>query len=116
VGKRERYLFVCVNERAPDNPKGSCAQKGSKALRDQLKAGIVKRGLRKKVRVMEASCLDLCWVGCSMAVMPDDVFYGHVTPGDVEEILDSLEKGTIVERLVVPDELFDDPEAKSAKD
>ncbi len=51
-------------------------------------------------------------MGPAIAVMPDNVFYGNVKLEDVDEILDSLEKGTIVERLVVPDELFDDPEGK----
>ncbi len=110
--KRERYLWVCQNERAPDNPKGSCARKNSKAIRDRLKVGTVKRGLRKQIRVMEGSCMDLCWVGPTIAVMPDNVFYGNVKVEDVDEILDSLENGTIVERLVVPDELFDDPKGK----
>jgi (2Fe-2S) ferredoxin len=58
---------------------------------------------------MEGSCLDLCWMGPAIAVMPDNVFYGNVRVEDVDEILDSLENGTVVERLVVPPELFDDP-------
>ena len=35
---RERYLFVCINRRPDDNPKGSCAQKGSEELVKKLKA------------------------------------------------------------------------------
>jgi len=108
--KRERYLWVCQNERAADNPKGCCKLKESQEIRDQLKVGTVKRGMRKRVRVMEGSCLDLCWMGPAIAVMPDNVFYGNVKVEDVEEILDSLENGTVVERLVVPPHLFDDPE------
>jgi (2Fe-2S) ferredoxin len=110
--KRERYLWVCGNERAPDDPRGSCAQKGSAAVYDALKVGIVKRGLRKRFRVCESSCLDLCWTGVSIAVQPDGVFYGKVELGDVPEILDALERGDLVERLMVPDELFDDPAQK----
>lgn len=112
--RRERYLFVCTNERAADDPKGSCAAKGSRELHDHLKALTVTHGLRKRVRVCASSCLDLCWVGASIAVMPDRVFYGNVTRDDLPEIVDSLAKGTIVERLVVPDELFEDPARKKA--
>jgi (2Fe-2S) ferredoxin len=107
--KRERYLWVCGNERKPDDPRGSCRQKGSKEVYDALKVGLVKRGIRKRFRVCESSCLDLCWTGVSIAVEPDNVFYGKVTLDDVPEILDGLERGEIVARLVVPDELFDDP-------
>ena len=107
--KRERYLWVCTNERPPDNPKGSCIGHGSQAVMDELKAGLVKRGLRKRLRVCESSCLDLCWVGAAIGVMPDNVFYGNVRPSDVPEILDALEAGTLVERLLVPDALYDEP-------
>lgn len=107
--KRERYLFVCQNERAPGNPKGCCQREDAKAIRDQLKMGMVKRHMHKKIRVLESSCLDLCWMAPAIAVMPDGVFYGKVQLADVPEILDSLEKGELVDRLVVPDHLFDDP-------
>lgn len=107
--KRERYLFVCQNERAPDNPKGCCKGEDAKAIRDQLKVGMVKRHMHKKIRVLESSCLDLCWMAPAIAVMPDGVFYGKVKLADVPEILDSLEAGNLVDRLIVPDHLFDDP-------
>src|SRR6185437_15262318 len=46
---RQRYLFVCINRRAPDNPKGSCAQKGSEELVVKLKEALAKKGLAKEV-------------------------------------------------------------------
>jgi (2Fe-2S) ferredoxin len=48
-------------------------------------------------------------VGPAIAVMPDHAFYGRVKLEDVDEILDALERGTLVDRLVVPDAMFDDP-------
>ena len=107
--KRERYLWVCQNERAPDNPKGCCLHKRSAQIRDGLKAGLVRRKLHRRFRVMESSCQDLCWAGPTIAVMPDGVFYGRVTPDDVEDILDSLQEGRLVERLLVAPDEFDDP-------
>ncbi|MCA9603203.1 MAG: (2Fe-2S) ferredoxin domain-containing protein [Myxococcales bacterium] len=107
--KRERYLWVCMNERPAENPKGSCMAKGAKGVHDALKVGLVKRGLKKRLRVCESSCLDLCWAGVAVGVMPDNVFYREVTEADVPEILDALEKGEIVERLVTPPDLFDEP-------
>lgn len=98
---RERYLFVCTNRRAEDNPKGSCAQKGSEAIADKLKAALFARGVHKRVRACTSGCLDLCEVGASMVQEPEHVAYGHVTLEDVDAIADALASGTIVERLVV---------------
>ncbi len=98
---RERYLFVCTNRRDPDNPKGSCAQKGSEEVVKKLKEAIVKRGAQSKIRACSASCLDLCETGISIVVEPDHVAYGAVTLSDVDEIADAAVRGTIVERLVV---------------
>jgi (2Fe-2S) ferredoxin len=98
---RERYLFVCINRRPDDNPKGSCAAKGSEALVARLKEALVARGAAKAVRACSSSCLDLCEVGASMVQEPDHVAYGHVTQDDVDAIADALAKGEIVERLVV---------------
>jgi (2Fe-2S) ferredoxin len=98
---RERYLFVCINRRDADNPKGSCAAKGSEEIVKQLKDALVKRGAHKRIRACSASCLDLCESGASIVVEPDHVAYGNVTLDDVAEIADAAAAGTIVERLVV---------------
>lgn len=98
---RERYLFVCTNRREPGHPKGSCAEKGSEALYEKLKATLVEKGAAKRLRACTSSCLDLCGVGASIVVEPDHVAYGHVTVGDVGEIVDAAIEGRLVERLVV---------------
>lgn len=110
--KRERYLWVCTNERPAGHPSGSCAAGGSRELLDLLKVGVAERGLRSRVRVCGSTCLDLCSAGPAVALMPDHVFYGGVTVDDVPEVLDSLESGAVVERLVLPAEKFDQPSKK----
>jgi (2Fe-2S) ferredoxin len=102
MAQRERYLFVCTNRRADDNPKGSCAAKGSEAVYQALKEQIFQRGLAKRgARACTASCLDQCATGVSVLVEPDHFFYGRVTVEDVPAIVEALEKGTRVERLVL---------------
>jgi (2Fe-2S) ferredoxin len=98
---RERYLFVCTNRRADDNPKGSCAQKGSEEVAKQLKAALLSRGVIKTVRACTTSCLDMCEQGIAIVQEPEHIAYGFVKPEDVEEIADAFAKGQIVERLVV---------------
>jgi (2Fe-2S) ferredoxin len=98
---RERYLFVCVNRRDPDNPKGSCAQKGSEEVVKKLKDAVAKLGAHKTVRVCSCSCLDLCESGISIVEEPAHIAYGHVTLDDVDELARAFAEGKTVERLVV---------------
>jgi len=98
---RDRYLFVCINRRPDGDPKGSCAEKGSEKIADDLKAAIAKLGAQKTIRACRSSCLDLCEIGVSIVVEPDHVAYGHVTADDVDEIARATAEGRIVERLVV---------------
>jgi (2Fe-2S) ferredoxin len=102
---RQRYLFVCTNRRADDDPKGSCAGRGSEEIRAALKEQIKGRGLAKlRARACKSSCLDQCSSGVCILVEPDHYFYGHVTLGDVPEIVEALAQGRRVERLVLTDD------------
>jgi (2Fe-2S) ferredoxin len=98
---RERYLFVCVNRRDADNPKGSCAQKGSEEVAKRLKDALKTKGLANRLRACTSSCLDLCETGISIVQEPEHVAYGAVTLDDVDEIVDAAARGEVVERLVV---------------
>lgn len=100
--QRERYLFVCINRREDDNPKGSCAAKGSEEVHRALKEQLAARGLNKlQARVCKSSCLDQCATGVTILVEPDHFFYGRVTLADVPEIIDGIASGKRVERLVL---------------
>src|SRR5207248_8867726 len=102
MAQRKRYLFVCTNRRADDNPKGSCAAKGSEAVHQALKVALFERGLAKVgARACTSSCLDQCATGVSVLVEPDHFFYGRVTLEDVPAIVDALQSHTRVERLVL---------------
>lgn len=110
MAQRKRYLFVCVNRRPDGAPKGSCAARGAEAVHAKLKERLKERGLAElEARACTASCLDTCWVGPTIAVSPDDYFYGRVTVDDVDEIVDALASGTRVERLVLAPEDFVEP-------
>jgi len=103
--QRKRYLFVCINRRADDNPKGCCASKDSEEVYKALKEEVAARGLAKlEARVCSTSCLDQCETGVTILVEPDHFFYGHVTVADVPEIVDGLFMGQPVKRLVITDD------------
>lgn len=101
-GRYERHVFVCLNERDPDHPRGCCSASGSREIHARLKRLAKERGLEPCVRVNKSGCLDTCERGPSIVVYPENVWYGRVTLDDVEEIVEShLVNGTPVERLRV---------------
>jgi (2Fe-2S) ferredoxin len=99
----ERHVFVCINERDPSNPKGCCAARGAREVRSRLKRLAFEAGLRGRVRINSAGCLDQCEHGVTVVVYPEAVWYGGVTPDDVEEIFrEHVCGGRPVERLRLP--------------
>ncbi len=99
----ERHVFVCVNERPPESPKGSCKARGGHEVRDLLKKELAARGLTKLIRANNAGCLDQCEHGVAIVVYPEQVWYGAVTTADVVEIIERhLVGGAVVERLLLP--------------
>ena len=99
---RKRYVFVCINRRPDDNPKGCCAAKNSEEVYRALKAEVAARGLaQREVRVCTSSCLDQCATGVTVLVEPDHFLYGRVTVADVPKIVDGLVSGERLQRLVL---------------
>lgn len=99
-----RHIFICTNRRKDDDPKGSCAQKGSEEIRDLFKKELHERGLKTKVRANKVGCLDVCEYGPNVVIYPEGVWYCHVKKEDVVEIIEKhIIGGEIVERLLLPD-------------
>ena len=93
MGRFQKHIFICNNQRKEDDPRGCCASRGSLDLLDHLKQRVHKCGLKGKVRVNKAGCLDACEYGPTLVVYPDDVWYQGVQAEDVQEIIDSHIKG-----------------------
>jgi (2Fe-2S) ferredoxin len=101
----QRHVFVCINERPADHPKGCCKSKGGPEVRDALKKALSARGIKSEVRANNAGCLDQCEQGVTVVVYPEQVWYGHVTVADIEEIVEKhIVGGEAVERLMLPDQ------------
>jgi (2Fe-2S) ferredoxin len=98
----QRHVFVCVNKRPPEDPKGCCSAKGSEEVRALFKKGLKERGLNRIVRANAAGCLDACGFGITVVIYPEAVWYGGVKAGDVEEIIEKhVIGGEVIERLVM---------------
>lgn len=100
----KRHVLVCVNTRPPGNPKGSCGEKGSEAVFETLKAMVKERGWGESIIVNRTNCLKHCSRGVTIAVYPENVWYGSVTLGDLDEVCEGhLAQGRLVDRLRMPD-------------
>ena len=96
----EKHVFVCVNERPDGHPRGCCSAKQSVEIRARLKKMAAKAGLKGRVRINKAGCLDECERGVTVVVYPEGVWYGRVTLDDVDELFQShILEGRPVERL-----------------
>ena len=79
-----------------------CDPNAQAELQKLFKQKLAARGLKGSVRANQAGCLDQCEHGPNLVVYPDAVWYGAVTPADVDEIIEShIIGGKPVERLVL---------------
>lgn len=102
-----KHIFICENKRPDGHPRGCCSDKGSLEIRELFKKRLKELGLNSEIRANSAGCLDACEFGVSVVVYPEQTWYGGVTSGDVEEIIQShIINGRPVERLFINDRRF----------
>ncbi len=99
--KPEKHVFVCVQNRGPGHPRGSCTQSGCGAIWDEFAFALQQRNLHGKVALTNAGCLGPC-NGPHVLVYPEGVMYGGVSKDDVATIIEEhLIGDTPVKRLQV---------------
>jgi (2Fe-2S) ferredoxin len=97
----QAHVFVCCNRRPDGHKRGSCAARGSEALRDYMKARAKELGL-PGVRVNMAGCLDRCEFGPVMVIYPEGIWYKVETKSDIDEVLEThLRQKGRVQRLML---------------
>ena len=103
----EKHIFICINQRPPESPKGCCGDEGM-AVRIAFVQELVKRGLKNKVRANKTGCLDICSLGPSVVIYPAGIWYKGVSPEDVPEIVETsiVGDGTVA-RLHLSDTEFE---------
>jgi (2Fe-2S) ferredoxin len=97
----QAHVFVCCNRRPDGHKRGSCAARGSEALRDYMKARGKELGLAG-VRVNMAGCLDRCEFGPAMVIYPEGVWYKIETKADIDEVLEThlRQKGRVTRLML----------------
>lgn len=95
----KKHVFVCNGEH--------CTKNGSAAVKARFMEELRARGLQRKRAIKgdfmctDCSSVGFCDIGPAVLVYPDGVWYAHVQPSDVPEIIEShLIGGRPVERLV----------------
>lgn len=98
--KPKKHIFICTSSRVNGKPKGFCNAKSAPELVGTFMDEIEERGLGSEVFVSNTGCFALCEKGPIVVVYPDNVWYGAVSPDNVEEIMDEhIEGGNPVNRL-----------------
>lgn len=98
--KPKKHIFICTSSRVNGKPKGFCHAKSAPELVGTFMEEIEERGLGGEVFVSNTGCFALCEKGPIVVVYPDNVWYGAVSPDNVEEIMDEhIEGGNPVNRL-----------------
>jgi (2Fe-2S) ferredoxin len=97
-----KHIFICNNERSKDDARGCCTSRGAADLIDHAKKKIHEMGLKGKVRVNKAGCLDACQYGPAMVIYPEEVWYSPDSIADMDEILsEHITHDRVVERLKI---------------
>jgi (2Fe-2S) ferredoxin len=77
---RRKKLLVCTEGK-------SCLREDSDKLFKSLKKAVKENDLKDYYKVKKAECLGLCGHGPAIALKPDAVKYGSVSPADCQAIL-----------------------------
>lgn len=99
------HAFLCTNERPAGHKRGSCAARGSVALKDYMKARAKELGLggeNQQYRFQAAGCLDRCELGPVLVIYPEGIWYNVQTTEDIDTVLtEHVRDGKLVERLIL---------------
>ena len=98
----KKHIFICTNQRTPEDPRGCCSSRDSKKIQEAFKTQVKERGLKGMVRANPSGCLDHCAYGPSVVVYPEGIWYSVKTLEDVTEIMERhIVKGKVVKRLLM---------------
>lgn len=104
--KPQKHVFVCVQNRGPGHPRGSCMQSGCSDVWDEFAVEFQQRNLHGQIALTNTGCLGPC-NGPHVLVYPEGIMYGKLTKADVATIIEQHLLGDQpVASLQVPAEVW----------
>ncbi len=85
------HVFFCENVRE-EGGRVSCGRRGGTELRNLLKRRVKELGLKKRIRINTAGCLDRCEEGPTQVCYPQGHWFCMRSADDVERFLQSFLK------------------------
>jgi len=96
MAKKKMQILVCGGT--------GCSNLQGESIVDNLKLEVEANALENDVQVVRTGCFGLCSLGPIVKIMPGEVIYTKVQPGDAREIVEEhIIKGRQVERLLYKD-------------
>ena len=96
MGEFEHTVYVCGG--------GGCISSKCQATKDAVESYIKERGLTESVNVVFTGCMGTCAMGPVILVAPENIYYVHVTPERVREIVDAqILQGRVIEEYTFYD-------------
>lgn len=98
----DHHIFVCTSCRPDGTQKGYCASQDARTVLGRFVEEIEDRELSGEVILTNAGCFGICQKGPVAVVYPEGIWYGNLTPDDVETIMEEhIEGGVPVSDLVI---------------
>src|ERR671933_1375995 len=79
MGQYKYHVFVCVSGK-------TCSWQGGPEVHERMKRAAHQAGLKGRVRINQAGCMNQCGNGPMVVVYPQDVWYAHVDEAGGETI------------------------------
>ena len=91
--KRRIELMICAGT--------GCVASGAFQIKKELERELEDRGLSGEIGIVTTGCNGFCGQGPLMVVVPDNIFYGWLTPKDIPNLVEEhFLKGRPVEKLM----------------
>ncbi len=96
------HVLVCTSCKLNGTQRGFCHSKGSVGIVQRLMELLDEYDLTGDVLISNTGCFSVCEKGPIMVVYPEATWYGNVTEGDVERIVEEhFANGSVVKDLVI---------------